>query len=109
MALAFNRYRNLFSKGKRLAKSPDKQHILEISAEPDNMKDTNIKLVEVIKSKVTPSGKTKYLVNQESNKKKSQKNKNYDKYDWKQILPKQGKIYIKTICDNTYNWCKSHK
>ena len=57
MTLEINKYKNIFIKYKWLAKSPEDQYIVELSAETDNIKDTYIRLKKVFKSKGTPKGK----------------------------------------------------
>ena len=42
------------TKDKLISKSPKDQHNVVLSAELENMKDTNLKLVKVLKSKYTP-------------------------------------------------------
>ena len=49
MTLFLNKYKNLCTKDKWLAKSHEEQHITALSAELDNIKYTNIKLAEFCK------------------------------------------------------------
>ena len=57
------------TRDKWLAKSHEEQHILELYAELDKMKETNIKLEKLFKAKGTQRGNTNKEVNQKSNKK----------------------------------------
>ena len=49
MMLALNKYKNLCTKDKWLAKSHEEQRITALSAELDNIKYTNIKLAKFYK------------------------------------------------------------
>ena len=73
------------------------------------MKDANIKLAKVFKARGTPKENTNNQVNQKGNKKQAPKQKNYNKFDWKKVPPKQGKKDMKTINDKTYKRYKWYK
>ena len=70
MLLALNKYKNMCTEEKWLAKSPEEQQIVAIYEELEKMKDTNLKYVNAIKAKVTPKVKTTMQVNQKWDKKK---------------------------------------
>ena len=70
MMLTLNKYKRLCMKENGIYKSPEEQYILALSAELDNLKDSNLKLSTVFKSKGTPNLKTSNQVSQKRNKKK---------------------------------------
>ena len=64
---------------------------MAVSTELENIKDTDIKLEKLFKSKGTPNGKTNKQVIQKGNKEKSPKKKNDDKHACKKSPNKDAK------------------
>ena len=91
MTLDINKYKNMCIKDKWISKSHKEQNIVALSIEIENMKDTNLKLTNVFKTKLTSKVNTNNRVNQKSDKKSPQKQKNDNKYTQNKIPRKQGK------------------
>ena len=69
--------------------------IVALSTKLDKMKDTNIKLEKLFKSKGTPKGNTNKKVNQKGNNNHPPKENNINKYAWNKVPPKQCEKYTK--------------
>ena len=74
---------------KCLAKSTEEQYIVTLSTELDKMKDTNIELANLFKSKGTPKGNTNKQVDQIWKNKKFPEQKNDDKFAWDKVPHKK--------------------
>ena len=80
MALALKKYKTICTKYKWLAKAPEEQHILALSVELVNMKDSNLKFVKVSKAKGTQKGNINKKVDQKGSNKNHPNQNNDDEY-----------------------------
>ena len=82
---------------------------MAVSTELENIKDTDIKLEKLFKSKGTPKVNTNKKVNQKGNNNHPPKENNINKYAWNKVPPKQCEKDTKTTHNKTYNRCKWNK